>query len=79
MKTLTAAFLASALAVGPAMAQQLTPNQYTQSEADKGIKTHNSGASGMVGSQATPGAAAHPRRQRRKYRNQRAELRRGHQ
>src|SRR6186713_646258 len=60
MKKITATILASALAVFPAMAQQLTPNQYAQSEADKGIKTHNSGASGMVGSQETPGAAAHP-------------------
>lgn len=61
MKKLTAAVLvASALTVGPALAQQATPNQNLQNEADKGIKTHNSGASGNVGSQESPGAAAHP-------------------
>jgi hypothetical protein len=55
-----------ALAV-PALAQQSTaPGQQMQSdkqmqeEADKGIKTRNSGESGFVGRQETPGAAAHP-------------------
>jgi hypothetical protein len=58
---LTAAVLvASALTVGPVMAQQATPNQNLQNEADKGIKTQNTGASGNVGSQASPGASAHP-------------------
>ena len=60
MKKLSAALVASALAIGPVMAQQATPNQNLQNEADKGIKTHNSGASGNVGSQEAPGAAAHP-------------------
>jgi len=60
MKKLAAALLASALAVGPVMAQQTAPNQNLQNEADKGIKTHNSGASGNVGSQEIPGAAVHP-------------------
>jgi hypothetical protein len=60
MKIFAAALVASALAAGPVMAQQMAPNQNLQNEADKGIKTHNSGASGNVGSQETPGAAAHP-------------------
>jgi len=60
MKKLSAALVASALAIGPVMAQQATPNQNLQNEADKGIKTHNSGASGNVGSQEAPGTAAHP-------------------
>nr|WP_035710359.1 hypothetical protein [Bradyrhizobium sp. CCBAU 43298] len=42
----------------PAIAQQTTPNQNLQSEADKGIKTENSGASGYVREQDKPGAAA---------------------
>jgi hypothetical protein len=60
MKKFAAALVASALAAGPVMAQQTAPNQNLQNDADKGIKTHNSGASGNVGSQETPGAAAHP-------------------
>lgn len=60
MKKVAAALVASALATGPVLAQQTAPNQNLQNEADKGIKTHNSGASGNVGSQETPGAAAHP-------------------
>lgn len=43
----------------PNVAQQATPNQHVQTEADKGIKTHNSGASGYVGDQYKPGSAAH--------------------
>jgi hypothetical protein len=51
----------------PALAQQSTvPGQQMQSdkqmqeEADKGIKTRNSGESGFVGQQESPGASAHP-------------------
>ena len=62
----TAAF-GIAVAVLPAQAQQSTaPGQQMQSdkqmqeEADKGIKTRDSGESGFVGQQETPGASAHP-------------------
>jgi hypothetical protein len=60
MRKLSAALVVSALSLGPVLAQQATPNQTLQNEADKGVKTHNSGASGNVGSQEAPGAAAHP-------------------
>jgi hypothetical protein len=61
MRTLTVAMcVVAAIAVGPALAQQPTPNQNLQNEADKGVKTHNSGASGYVGDQEKTGAAAHP-------------------
>ena len=50
----------------PAMAQQQTgaqqqtePSQQMQDEADKGLKTRNSGESGYVGDQEKPGASAH--------------------
>ena len=50
----------------PALAQQSTPSQpqmqsdkQMQEEADKGIKTRDSGQSGLVGEQEKPGAAAH--------------------
>ena len=49
----------------PAAAQQTgaTPqagvNQNVQTEADKGVKTRNSGESGYVGNQDKPGAASH--------------------
>jgi hypothetical protein len=56
-----------AVAATPAPAQQPTaPGQQTQSdkqmqeEADKGIKTRDSGESGFVGQQERPGASAHP-------------------
>src|SRR5204862_5272389 len=63
----TAAF-GIAIAVLPAQAQQSTaPGQQQiqsdkqmQEEADKGIKTRDSGESGFVGQQETPGASAHP-------------------
>jgi hypothetical protein len=42
----------------PAMAQSQTSTS-PQNEADKGIKTENSGASGYVGEQERPGSAAH--------------------
>jgi hypothetical protein len=61
MRTLTAVILmTAATALGaPAQAQQPT-NQTVQDEADKGIKTQNSGASGYVADQEKSGAAAHP-------------------
>jgi hypothetical protein len=39
--------------------KQATPEQM-QSDADKGIKTRNSGESGYVAEQEKPGASAHP-------------------
>jgi hypothetical protein len=36
------------------------PNEQMQREADKGIKTRNSGESGYVGNQDKSGASAHP-------------------
>jgi hypothetical protein len=43
-----------------APSQQMQPNQKVQGEADKGVKTRNSGDSGFVADQEKPGAAAHP-------------------
>src|SRR5258705_11268922 len=46
----------------PAQAQQSTgpsSQQQMQDEADKGIKTRNSGESGYVGEQERPGASSH--------------------
>ena len=40
--------------------QQTTPNSQMQEEADKGVKTRQSGESGFVGEQEKPGASAHP-------------------
>jgi len=40
--------------------QQMQSNKQMQEEADKGIKTRDSGQSGFVGQQETPGASAHP-------------------
>lgn len=36
------------------------PNEQMQREADKGVKTRNSGESGYVADQEKPGASAHP-------------------
>ena len=51
----------------PTLAQQSTPSQpqmqsdkKMQEEADKGVKTRDSGQSGFVGEQERPGASAHP-------------------
>lgn len=52
--TMAAILLAVPLISGPAIAQ----NQNVQNEADKGIKTQNSGASGYVADQDKPGAAS---------------------
>src|SRR6267154_4465335 len=46
----------------PALAQQSTgtsSQQQMQDDADKGIKTRNSGESGYVGEQERPGASSH--------------------
>jgi hypothetical protein len=59
--------LATILALGsvfamPTLAQQSTGSasqQQMQDEADKGIKTRNSGESGFVGEQEKPGASSH--------------------
>jgi hypothetical protein len=56
---LTLVFAATAIGL-PATAQQTNQGQNLQSDADKGAKTQNSGASGYVGDQEKPGAAAHP-------------------
>jgi hypothetical protein len=40
--------------------QQIQPSQQIQDDADKGIKTRNSGDSGLVADQEKPAAAAHP-------------------
>jgi hypothetical protein len=40
--------------------QQIQSDKQMQDEADKGIKTRDSGASGFVGQQQTPAASAHP-------------------
>ena len=36
------------------------PNEQMQRDADKGVKTRNSGESGYVADQDKPGASAHP-------------------
>jgi hypothetical protein len=44
----------------PSMAQQQTaPNRQMQEEADKGVKTRQSGDSGYVGEQEKQGSSAH--------------------
>ena len=53
----------AALIATPAAAQQQQPTsqqQQMQNEADKGVKTQNSGESGFVADQNKPGAAARP-------------------
>ena len=62
-----ASILATIFAFGsviavPAVAQQSTgtsSQQQMQDDADKGIKTRNSGESGYKGEQEKPGAASH--------------------
>jgi hypothetical protein len=61
----TAAFGISIAAPAPAQqstapGQQMQSDKQMQEEADKGIKTRNSGESGFVGQQESPGASAHP-------------------
>ncbi|MBR0715523.1 hypothetical protein JQ632_16345 [Bradyrhizobium liaoningense] len=50
--------LALATLIVPATAQQ-NSNETLQHEADKGVKTRNSGASGFVSEQEKPGSATH--------------------
>ena len=58
--------LAMVVAIGsmiapPVLAQQQTPPKpQMQEEADKGVKTRQSGESGYVGEQEKPGASARP-------------------
>ena len=40
--------------------QQMQSDQQMQDEANKGVKTRNSGDSGLVADQEKPAAAAHP-------------------
>jgi hypothetical protein len=55
------AFAAPALAQqSTAPGQQMQSDKQMQEEADKGIKTRNSGEAGFVGQQESPGASAHP-------------------
>src|SRR3954454_3512649 len=60
--TFVAMFVAGGTMVAlPANAQKQTaPNPQMQEEADKGIKTRQSGESGYVGEQEKPGSAARP-------------------
>jgi hypothetical protein len=58
--TVFAVIVVTSVIAPPAWAQQTGPNQQTQQEADKGIKTRNSGDSGLVGDQDRAGASAHP-------------------
>jgi hypothetical protein len=66
-KLMRTSILATIFAFGtviavPALAQQSTgtsSQQQMQDEADKGIKTRNSGESGYVGEQERPGASSH--------------------
>lgn len=56
MRQIALAAIVLAAGLTPVVAQQTSPNM--QNEADKGIKTQNSGASGYVGEQDRPGSAA---------------------
>jgi hypothetical protein len=60
MRNLMAIILVTAAAVLGAQASAQQPNQNVQEQADKGIKTQNSGASGLVADQEKSGASAHP-------------------
>ena len=54
-----AVFVVVAGTPGLAVAQQATISQNLQSEADKGVATRNSGASGYVAEEQKPGSATH--------------------
>ena len=61
--TIVAVLVASGTMIAlPALAQQQqpVPNPQMQEEADKGVKTRQSGESGYVGEQEKPGASARP-------------------
>src|SRR5205085_6549900 len=68
MRTSTLAVIAFGTMIAvPAMAQQQSgaqqqtgPDQQMQDDADKGVKTRDSGASGYVADQEKPGASSHP-------------------
>jgi hypothetical protein len=56
MRRIALAAIVLAAGLTPVVAQKTSPNM--QNEADKGIKTQNSGASGYVGEQDRQGSAA---------------------
>ena len=60
MRTCTIALLVAGIAAAGPMTAERAIAQNQQSEADKGVKTRNSGESGYVGDQNGPGAAATP-------------------
>ena len=60
MRTCTIALLVAGIAATGPMTAERAIAQNQQSEADKGVKTRNSGESGYVGDQANPGASATP-------------------
>ncbi|GIQ75131.1 hypothetical protein BraRD5C2_35720 [Bradyrhizobium sp. RD5-C2] len=60
MRTCTIALLVAGIAAAGLMTAERATAQNQQSEADKGVKTRNSGESGYVGDQNNPGAAATP-------------------
>ncbi|MFZ5713439.1 MAG: hypothetical protein ACOY3N_11500 [Bradyrhizobium sp.] len=59
MRYLSVALLFALPVIPIAADAQQTEPQSVQTEADKGIKTRNSGESGYVGNQDRPGAASH--------------------
>jgi hypothetical protein len=76
--TIVAVLVASGTMIAlPALAQQQqpVPNPQMQEEADKGVKTRQSGESGYVGEQEKPGASARPLERLTLLRRQRAQPR----
>lgn len=59
MRYLSVALLFALPVIPIAADAQQTEPQSVQTEADKGVKTRNSGESGYVGNQDRPGAASH--------------------
>lgn len=60
MRFSTLAIIALVSGFAGVMSPHIAHAQNLQNEADKGVKTENSGASGFVGEQEKPGAAARP-------------------
>jgi len=60
MRKCTIALLVAGVAAAGPMTVERASAQNQNSEADKGVKTRNSGESGYVGDQNNPGAAATP-------------------
>jgi hypothetical protein len=60
MRKYTIALLVAGVAAAGPMTVERASAQHQNSEADKGVKTLNSGESGYVGDQNNPGAAATP-------------------